>query len=146
MKMKKLKRWISYHNPLGTWYKVRHWFKIPKAVFYFGIWYGGGTGLDFRAPWWKLIEFSCKLIPRGKNGIEWEHEDVYWETILNIIYYDMSLLDAIENNTWSTRTKSDNFESRKKENVYTEKMLTDEGEREMFYLIAKRAENNAKNR
>ena len=39
-------------------------------------------------------------------------------------------------------SKSDNFESRKKENVYTEQMLTDEGEKEMFYLIAKRVEND----
>ena len=179
MKMKKLKRWISCHNPLGTWYKVRHWFKMPKAVFYLGLWYGGGTGLDFHAPWWKIIQFSCtdlqwtdktihendincrfdeppqlnivffktylfscKFIPRGKNGIDWEHEDVYWETILNIIHYNMNLLEAIENNTWRSISKSDNFESRKKENVYTEQMLTDEGEKEMFYLIAKRVEND----
>ena len=118
MKMRKLKRWISCHNPLGTWYKVRHWFKMPKAVFYLGIWYGGGTGLDFHAPWWKIIQFSCtdlqwtdktihesdincrfdeppqlnilffktylfscKFIPRGKNGIDWKHEDVYWDNI-----------------------------------------------------------------
>ena len=54
----------------------------------------------------------------------------------------MNLLEAIENNTWRSITKSDNFESRKKENVYTEQMLTDEGEKEMFYLIAKRVEND----
>ena len=64
------------------------------------------------------------------------------ETILNIIHYNMNLLEAIENNTWRSISKSDNFESRKKENVYTEQMLTDEGEKEMFYLIAKRVEND----
>ena len=95
-------------SPLRTWWKVRKWFRIPKPSIYFGPII---SGLPCRLPnkWielhsydvtWKdkynspRFEFTpqinLELFKKYQLLLTFQtnNNDVYWETILDIIYYN----------------------------------------------------------
>ena len=133
-------------NPLRTWWKVRKWFRIPKPSIYFGpIILGLSCGLPNK--WielhsydvtWKdkydspRFEFTpqinLELFKKYQLLLTFQtnNNDVYWETILDIIYYNKSLKEAIDRNTWETCSKE-------KINAFTKGFLTPKGERVYLY-------------
>ena len=133
-------------NPLRIWWKVRKWFRIPKPSIYFGpIISGLPCGLPNK--WielhsydvtWKdkydspRFEFTpqinLELFKKYQLLLTFQtnNNDVYWETILDIIYYNKSLKEAIDRNTWETCSKE-------KINAFTEGFLTPKGERVYLY-------------
>ena len=133
-------------NPLRTWWKVRKWFKFPKPSIYFGpIILGLPCG--FPNKWielhsydvtWKdkydspRFEFTpqinLELFKKYQLLLTFQtnNNDVYWETILDIIYYNKSLKEAINRNTWETCSKE-------KINAFTKGFLTPKGERVYLY-------------
>lgn len=115
--------WNLYHNPLYHWFKVRKYFKRPKIGLYYGkiTWRFGfpirrdyyNRVLDFRssALGWKdkydsprfewhpyiMITFLRKWQIIWTFYYEIEH---VWEAILDVLYYNKSIEEAIKENTW----------------------------------------------
>ena len=133
-------------NPLRTWWKVRKWFKFPKPSLYFGP-ITSGLPCGFPNKWielhsydvtWKdkydspRFEFTpqinLELFKKYQLLLTFQtnNNDVYWETILDIIYYNKSLKEAIDRNTWETCSKE-------KINAFTKGFLTPKGERVYLY-------------
>ena len=133
-------------NPFKTWWKVRKWFKFPKPSIYFGPIV---SGLPYGLPdkWielyiydvtWKdkynspRFEFAPQinldLFKKDQLLLTFQtsDDDIYWETILDIIYYNKSLKEAIDRNTWETCSKE-------KINAFTKGFLTPKGERVYLY-------------
>ena len=133
-------------NPFKTSWKVRIWFKIPKPSIYFGPIV---SGLPYGLPdkWielyiydvtWKdkynspSFEFNpqinLNLFKKYQLLLTFQTSDdyLYWETILDIIYYNKSLKEAIDINTWETCNKV-------KINAFTKGFLTPKGERIYLY-------------
>lgn len=133
-------------NPFKTWWKVRKWFKFPKPSIYFGPIV---SGLPYGLPdkWielyiydvtWKdkynspRFEFTPQinldLFKKYQLLLTFQTSDdyIYWETILDIIYYNKSLKEAIDINTWETCNKE-------KINAFTKGFLTPKGERIYLY-------------
>lgn len=133
-------------NPFKTWWKVRKWFKFPKPSIYFGPIV---SGLPYGLPdkWielyiydvtWKdkynspRLEFTpqinLNLFKKYQLLLTFQTSDdyLYWETILDIIYYNKSLKEAIDINTWETCNKE-------KINAFTKGFLTPKGERIYLY-------------
>lgn len=133
-------------NPFKTWWKVRKWFKFPKPSIYFGPIV---SGLPYGLPdkWielyiydvtWKdkynspRFEFTpqinLNLFKKYQLLLTFQTSDdyLYWETILDIIYYNKSLKEAIDINTWETCNKE-------KINAFTKRFLTPKGERIYLY-------------
>lgn len=133
-------------NPFKTWWKVRKWFKFPKPSIYFGPIV---SGLPYGLPdkWielyiydvtWKdkynspRFEFTpqinLNLFKKYQLLLTFQTSDdyLYWETILDIIYYNKSLKEAIDINTWETCNKE-------KINAFTKGFLTPKGERMYLY-------------
>ena len=133
-------------NPFKTWWKVRKWFKFPKPSIYFGPIV---SGLPYGLPdkWielyiydviWKdkynspRFEFTpqinLNLFKKYQLLLTFQTSDdyLYWETILDIIYYNKSLKEAIDINTWETCNKE-------KINAFTKGFLTPKGERIYLY-------------
>jgi len=135
-------------NPLRTWWKVRKWFKFPKPSIYFGpIIMGLPMGLPN-----KWIELHCYDVtwkdkydsPRFEFEpqinlelfkkyqllltFKTSNNDVYWETILDMVYYNKSLKEAIARNTWENYNKEGI-------DAFTLNFLTPKGEQ--LYLYAK---------
>ena len=133
-------------NPLRTWWKVRKWFRIPKPFIYFGPII---SGLPFGLPnkWielhsydvtWKdkydsprfefVPQINLELFKKYQLLLTFQtnNNDVYWETILDIIYYNKSLKEAINRNTWENCNKE-------KINAFTKGFLTPKGERVYLY-------------
>lgn len=50
---------FSIFRPWRTWLKVSAFFRRPATEWHFGRWRGGGRGLRFHAPWWRIIQFSA---------------------------------------------------------------------------------------
>lgn len=133
-------------NPFKTWWKVRKWFKFPKPSIYFGPIV---SGLPYGLPdkWielyiydvtWKdkynspRFEFTpqinLNLFKKYQLLLTFQTSDdyLYWETILDIIYYNKSLKEAVDRNTWETCNKE-------KINAFTKRFLTPKGERIYLY-------------
>ena len=133
-------------NPFKTWWKVRKWFKFPKPSIYFGPIV---SGLPYGLPdkWielyiydvsWKdkynspSLEFTPQinldLFKKYQLLLTFQTSDdyIYWETILDIIYYNKSLKEAIDTNTWENCNKE-------KINAFTKGFLTPKGERIYLY-------------
>ena len=133
-------------NPFKTWWKVRKWFKFPKPSIYFGPIV---SGLPYGIPdkWielyiydvtWKdkynspSFEFTpqinLNLFKKYQLLLTFQTNDdyLYWETILDIIYYNKSLKEAIDGNTWENCNKE-------KINAFTKGFLTPKGERIYLY-------------
>ena len=133
-------------NPFKTWWKVRKWFKFPKPSIYFGPIV---SGLPYRLPdkWielhiydviWKdkynspSLEFTPQInLDLFKKyqlllTFQTRNDYIYWETILDIIYYNKSLKEAIDTNTWENYNKE-------KINAFTKGFLTPKGERIYLY-------------
>lgn len=133
-------------NPFKTWWKVRKWFKFPKPSIYFGPIV---SGLPYGIPdkWielyiydvtWKdkynspRFEFTpqinLNLFKKYQLLLTFQTSDdyLYWETILDIIYYNKSLKEAVDRNTWETCNKE-------KINAFTRGFLTPKGERIYLY-------------
>ena len=133
-------------NPFKTWWKVRKWFKFPKPSIYFGPIV---SGLPYGLPdkWielyiydvtWKdkynspRFEFTpqinLNLFKKYQLLLTFQTNDdyLYWETILDIIYYNKSLKEAIDINTWENCNKE-------KINAFTKGFLTPKGERIYLY-------------
>lgn len=133
-------------NPFKTWWKVRKWFKFPKPSIYFGPIV---SGLPYGLPdkWielyiydvtWKdkynspRFEFTpqinLNLFKKYQLLLTFQTSDdyLYWETILDIIYYNKSLKEAIDENTWENCNKE-------KINAFTKRFLTPKGERIYLY-------------
>lgn len=133
-------------NPFKTWWKVRKWFKFPKPSIYFGPIV---SGLPYGLPdkWielyiydvtWKdkynspRFEFTpqinLNLFKKYQLLLTFQTSDdyLYWETILDIIYYNKSLKEAVDRNTWETCNKE-------KINAFTRGFLTPKGERIYLY-------------
>lgn len=102
-------------NPLRTWWKVRKWFRIPKPSIYFGH-IISGLPCELPDKWIKLhsydvtwkdkydsprFEFTpqinLELFKKYQLLLTFQtnNNDVQWETILDIVYYNKSLKDAI---------------------------------------------------
>lgn len=140
-------------NPLKTWWKVRKWFRFPKPSIYFGP-IIDGLPIGFPNKW---IELHCydvtwkdkynsprfEFVPQINLELfkKWQllltfqtaNNDVYWETILDIIYYNRSLQQAIKRNTWEQCYNKK--ELTKDVNAFTMGFLTPKGEQ--LYLYAK---------
>ena len=133
-------------NPFKTGWKVRKWFKFPKPSIYFGPIV---SGLPYGLPdkWielyiydvtWKdkynspRFEFAPQInLDLFKKyqlllTFQTSDDDIYWETILDIIYYNKSLKEAIDTNTWENCNKE-------KINAFTKGFLTPKGERVYLY-------------
>lgn len=133
-------------NPLRTWWKVRKWFKFPKPSIYFGPIV---SGLPYGLPdkWLELYSYdvtwkdkynsprfeftpqiNLNLFKKYQLLLTFQTSDdyLYWETILDIIYYNKSLKEAIDINTWETYNKE-------KINAFTKGFLTPKGERVYLY-------------
>ena len=133
-------------NPFKTWWKVRKWFKFPKPSIYFGPIV---SGLPYGLPdkWielyiydvtWKdkynspRFEFAPQInLDLFKKyqlllTFQTSDDDIYWQTILDIIYYNKSLKEAINKNTWENYNKE-------KINAFTKGFLTPKGERMYLY-------------
>lgn len=133
-------------NPFKTWWKVRKWFKFPKPSIYFGPIV---SGLPYGIPdkWielyiydvtWKdkynspSFEFTpqinLNLFKKYQLLLTFQTSDdyLYWETILDIIYYNKSLKEAIDINTWENCNKE-------KINAFTKGFLTPKGKRIYLY-------------
>lgn len=133
-------------NPFKTWWKVRKWFKFPKPSIYFGPIV---SGLPYGLPdkWIELYIYdvswkdkynspSLEFTPQINLDLfkkyqllltfQTNHDYVYWETILDIIYYNKSLKEAIDTNTWENCNKE-------KINAFTKGFLTPKGERIYLY-------------
>lgn len=133
-------------NPLRTWWKVRKWFKFPKPSIYFGpiiSWLPCGlpnkwielysydvTWKDkYDSPRFEFTpQINLELFKKYQLLLTFQtnNNDVYWETILDIIYYNKSLKEAIDRNTWETCSKE-------KINAFTKGFLTPKGERVYLY-------------
>lgn len=140
-------------NPLRTWWKVRKWFRFPKPSIYFGP-IIDGLPIGFPDKW---IELHCydvtwkdkynsprfEFVPQINLELfkKWQllltfqtaNNDVYWETILDIVYYNVPLQRAIEINTWEQCYNKK--ELTKDINAFTMGFLTPKGEQ--LYLYAK---------
>ena len=135
-------------NPLRTWWKVRKWFKFPKPSIYFGH-IVTGLPMGFPNKWielhcydvtWKdkydspRFEFepqiNLELFKKYQLLLTFKtsNDDVYWETILDIVYYNKSLKEAIARNTWENYNKEGT-------DAFTLNFLTPKGEQ--LYLYAK---------
>jgi len=135
-------------NPLRTWWKVRKWFKFPKPSIYFGP-IVNGLPIDFPSKWvelhcydvtWKdkydspRFEFepqiNLELFKKYQLLLTFKtsNDDVYWETILDMVYYNKSLKEAIARNTWENYNKEGI-------DAFTLNFLTPKGEQ--LYLYAK---------
>lgn len=133
-------------NPLRTWWKVRKWFRIPKPSIYFGP-IISGLPCRLSNKWielhsydvtWKdkydspRFEFTpqinLELFKKYQLLLTFQtnNNDVYWETILDIIYYNKSLKEAINKNTWENCNKE-------KINAFTKGFLTPKGEKLYLY-------------
>ena len=133
-------------NPFKTWWKVRKWFKFPKPSIYFGPIV---SGLPYRLPdkWIELHIYdviwkdkynspSFEFTPQINLDLfkkyqllltfQTKNDYIYWETILDIIYYNKSLKEAIDTNTWENYNKE-------KINAFTKGFLTPKGERIYLY-------------
>lgn len=131
-------------NPLRTWWKVRKWFKFPKPSICFYK--------DFSAS--KLIEFYCWDVTWTEKEYQnirldfspyieltlfkrfsWKltfkvpEDYVYWETIIEIVYYNKSIKEAIQDNTWKKYPKGIEQDI----NVFTLNYLTPAGEKLYLY-------------
>lgn len=133
-------------NPFKTWWKVRKWFKFPKPSIYFGPIV---SGLPYGLPdkWIELYIYdvswkdkynspSFEFTPQINLNLfkkyqllltfQTRNDYIYWETILDIIYYNKSLKEAIDTNTWENCNKE-------KINAFTKGFLTPKGERIYLY-------------
>ena len=139
MKLKqKIELWNEYHNPFYVWWKCRKYFTFPSIKTYIGklTWFFGfpirtdylNKFVDFRisALGWKDKYdsprheenplFVLKFF-RWKMQLEWTTNDclsdvIYWETILDVVYYGKSMRDAIDSNTWDDlHNKKTNLET-----------------------------------
>lgn len=140
-------------NPLKTWWKVRKWFRFPKPSIYFGP-IIDGLPIGFPNKWIELHCFDVtwkdkynsprfEFVPQINLELfkKWQllltfqttNNDVYWETILDIIYYNASLPQAIKRNTWEQYYNKK--ELTKDVNAFTMGFLTPKGEQ--LYLYAK---------
>lgn len=133
-------------NPFKTWWKVRKWFKFPKPSIYFGPIV---SGLPYGLPdkWIELYIYdvtwkdkynspSFEFTPQINLNLfkkyqllltfQTSGDYLYWETILDIIYYNKSLKEAVDRNTWENCNKE-------KINAFTKGFLTPKGERIYLY-------------
>ena len=133
-------------NPFKTWWKVRKWFKFPKPSIYFGPIV---SGLPYGLPdkWIELYIYdvtwkdkynspSFEFTPQINLNLfkkyqllltfQTSGDYLYWETILDIIYYNKSLKEAVDRNTWGNCNKE-------KINAFTKGFLTPKGERMYLY-------------
>lgn len=140
-------------NPLRTWWKVRKWFRFPKPSIYFGP-IIDGLPIGFPDKWvelhcydvtWKdkynsprfefVPQINLELFKKWQLLLTFQttNNDVYWETILDIVYYNVPLQRAIKINTW--KQCYNKKELTKDINAFTMGFLTPKGEQ--LYLYAK---------
>lgn len=133
-------------NPLKTWWKVRKYFKFPRPHIHVGsIW-----KFPYCKPRRNFCFYSLDVIWKSKYDLcrfevapqinlilfkkyqflltfDVNDNDIYWETILSMIYRDKSLKEAIELNTWVKCGEED-----KKLNAMTLNYLTPYGLAEYY--------------
>ena len=122
---------ISIENPFIIWWKARRYFKFPKLRFYacrkgymdmFPInddlvakW----VDITFRELWWKdkwrspRHEFNpiikLVLFRRYETGVIFTNkvdDMIYWETILDYLYYSKNIYKSVNNNIWEDNKRS----------------------------------------
>lgn len=115
-----LKRLNCEHNLLYHWWKVRKYFKAPKIKFYIGrikwiygypLKYNKYVSFNMSSLGWKdkfrnpRFEWNPYILITVLN--KWQLSitfyyvpDFTWEAILDILYYNKSVEQAIEHNTW----------------------------------------------
>lgn len=109
---------ISIENPFRTWWKARKYFKFPKLKIY--TWkYSNRSesskllNITFRDIEWKdkwrsprheynpiiqltfFRKFAIELIFTNKVD-----DTIYWETILDYLYYSKNIYESVNNNIW----------------------------------------------
>lgn len=94
-------------NPLRTW------FKFPKPSIYFGHIISGLPN-----KWIELHSYDVTWKYQLLLTFQTNNNDVCWETILDIIYYNKSLKEAINRNTWYSKAFIKGFLTPKGERVY----------------------------
>lgn len=110
--------YIYLKNPLKTWWKARKYFKFPKIYISYSFknlsynWFE----LDISDILWKdkyntprhefsphinivlFKKFRLRILFEGDLKYSW----IYWETLLDYLYYSNNIKQAIDNNTgWS---------------------------------------------
>ena len=134
------KGWNTYHNPWYYWWKVRKYFKRPKAHFAFlkNYWtyglpirrnyYNPIIDIGFHALGWKdkynsprheydpminIVFFRKWHLFWVFNWVEKDNKESYtksmatWEAILDTLYYNSTLEQAIKDNVWSSGFNED---------------------------------------
>jgi hypothetical protein len=124
----KLKTLNCEHNPLYHWWKVCGFFKMPKLKFYIGrikwiygypLKYNKYLSINTSSVGWKdkfrspRFEWNPYILITILNKYQISLTFYYipehtWEAILDILYYNKSIKQAIENNVWiDIRTKEE---------------------------------------
>lgn len=106
---------IYIENPFKTWWKVRKYFKFPKLYisyttkYYCDHWLSIEVfDITWKDKWFSprheispLIKISIfkKLILKIYLEGNKYYSEIYWETILDYLYYTNDLTKALENNS-----------------------------------------------
>lgn len=125
--------YIRIENPFKTWWKVRKYFKLPEIRIYkqkytSGPPYKNGKG-NLLYIWthdlfWKdkfnsprhEVNPICNIILFNKIRIIFSlnpkkcDDHIYWETLLDFLYYGFSLQEAIRGNTWKKLNKDELYD------------------------------------
>ena len=115
--------YIHIENPFKTWWKVRKVFKFifPKIRVWFNIkgfpfihHVGKIFYLDIHDIYWKdkfnsprhevspELNFTLFNIFNFRIHMELNDDYIYWETLLDYLYYGFNVEEAIKHNTWET--------------------------------------------
>ena len=124
--------YINISNPFKTWWKVRKYFKCPEIHIFirkytFGPPFKHGKGnliyIWAHDLFWKdkfdsprhEVNPICNIILFNKLRIGFTlnpkkcSDHIYWETLLDFLYYRFSLKEAVNNNTWKNVNTKEKF-------------------------------------
>lgn len=133
-------------NPFKTWWKVRKYFKFPRPHIHVGpIWrfpyYRPRHIICFYCldVTWKSKYDLCRFIEAPQINLilfkkyqflltfDVNDNDIYWETILSMVYRNQSIKESVDSNTWIKCGKEED-----KLNAVTLNYLTPYGLREYY--------------
>jgi hypothetical protein len=121
---------ISIENPLKTWWKARRYFKFPYMRFYACKWGFGDmlpvnrntlakwVQITLRDVWWKdkwanpsheynpiIKVVFFRYFEMGVVFTNKVDDMIYWESMLDFLYYSKNIRKAVDNNVWHSEIR-----------------------------------------